>query len=441
VTNLYPAPAMGGAGGTVVNPTRRGFTNTWLFTGIVVSAMAIGLALMLLVIGADAGFQSLGLGLLFAAIPLGIVVPAFLWLDRFEPEPRGVLFFAFGWGACVATVISLVFNTTADVILTRAGAGGWTAVVSAPIVEETTKGLAVLLIFLVRRRDFGGVVDAIVLAGMSAAGFAATENILYLAGANFSTGTSGLLTIFVLRGLILPFTHPMFTACTGAGIGIAAITSKKWLKIVAPIVGLLCAMFLHALWNFSASTGLVILVFPFVEIPLFIAGVIAVIVLRRREGQIIGRYLWDYVRSGWFSPGEVWMLASMSRRTQARRWAKTTGGTPGRTAMRTFQNASSDLALLRARVVRGSADAQVVSEQWDLLQTTAAAREAFAPTLGQPPVQAQMQQLPVIGSGYGQPPPGYGQAPPGYGQPPPGYGQPPPGYGQPPPGYGQPPPS
>jgi RsiW-degrading membrane proteinase PrsW (M82 family) len=435
VTNLYPAPAAGGTGGTVVNPTRRGFTNTWLFTGIVVSVMAVGLALMLLVIGADAGFQSLGLGLLFAAIPLGIVVPAFLWLDRFEPEPRGVLFFAFGWGACVATVISLVFNTTADVILTRAGAGGWTAVVSAPIVEETTKGLAVLLIFLVRRKDFDGVVDGIVLAGMSAAGFAATENILYLAGANFSTGTSGLLTIFVLRGLILPFTHPMFTACTGAGIGIAAITSKKWLKIVAPIVGLLCAMLLHALWNFSASTGLVILVFPFVEIPLFIAGVIAVVVLRRREGQIIGRYLWDYVRSGWFSPGEVWMLASMSRRTQARKWAKTTGGKAGRTAMRTFQNAASDLALLRARVVRGSADAEAMTEQWELLQTTAAARQGFAPALGQPPAQLAAPQPPAIGPGYGQPPPGYGQPPP------PGYGQPPPpGYGQPPPGYGQPPP-
>jgi len=136
----------------------------------------------------------------------------------------------------------------------------------------------------------------------------------------------------------------------------------------------------------------------------------------------------------------VWMLASMSRRTQARRWARTAGGMPGRTAMRTFQNASSDLALLRARVVRGSADAEAVSEQWDLLQTTGAAREAFAPALGQPPVQAPMQQLPVIGPGYGQPPPGYGQPQQGYGQPPPGYGQPLPGYGQPPPGYGQPPP-
>ena len=340
---------------------------------------------MLLVIGANAGFQSLGLGLLFAAIPLGIVVPAFLWLDRFEPEPRGVLFFAFGWGACVATVISLVFNTTADVILTQAGAGSWTAIVSAPIVEETTKGLAVLLILLVRRRDFDGVVDGIVLAGLSAAGFAATENILYLAGANFSTGTSGLVTVFVLRGLILPFTHPMFTAFTGVGIGIAAVTTKTWLKFVAPIAGLLCAMFLHALWNFSASTGLVVLVFPAVEIPLFVAAVIAVIALRRREGQVIGRYLWDYVRSGWFSPGEVWMLASMSRRTQARRWARSTGGKASLAAMRTFQNAASDLALLRARVVRGIRRRRCAVEQWRLLQSTAEARQSFAQPLRQPP--------------------------------------------------------
>ena len=367
-------PAAGVAG------TRRGFTNTWLFTGIVVSVMAVGLALMILVIGANAGVQSLALGFVFAVIPLGIVLPAFLWLDRFEPEPRGRLAFALGWGACVATVVSLVFNTTADAILTRSGAGaGAAAVVSAPVVEETTKGLVVLLILLFRRKDFDGIVDGVVLAGISAAGFAATENILYLASAANQTGTGGLVTVFVLRGLILPFTHPLFTSFTGLGLGISVMARRRWVRTAAPITGWVIAMGLHALWNWSASSGLVIIVFPVIGIPLFAAAVVGAVLMRRREGQVIGRYLWDYVRSGWFSPGEVWMLSSISRRTAARRWARASVGPAAVTAMRVFQNAASDLGLLRFRVVRGTAGADAAADEMQLLATTAAARQTFAP--------------------------------------------------------------
>jgi RsiW-degrading membrane proteinase PrsW (M82 family) len=280
--------------------------------------MATGLAVVLLVVGSTNGITSAALGLVFAVIPLGIVVPAFLWLDRFEPEPKRLLLFTFGWGACLATVVSLVVNTGAEVLLIKAGSSSQlAAVVSAPVVEETTKGLVVLLIFLARRRDFDGVVDGIVLAGISAAGFAATENILYLAQGESTLGTSGLIITFVLRGLILPFSHPMFTACTGVGIGIAAVTARKWVRVVAPLCGWLAAMCLHAFWNWTTLTSAVLFTFPLVEVPLFCIAVIAVVMLRRREGQMIGRYLWDYVGTGWFSPGEVWMLASMGRRKQA----------------------------------------------------------------------------------------------------------------------------
>jgi len=282
----------------------------------------------------------------------------------------------------------LVVNTGAEVLLIKAGSSAQlAAVVSAPVVEETTKGLVVLLIFLARRRDFDGVVDGIVLAGISAAGFAATENILYLAQGDSTLGTSGLIVTFVLRGLILPFSHPMFTACTGVGIGIAAVTSRTWVRVAAPLGGWLVAMCLHAFWNWSTVTSAVLFTFPLVEIPMFCGAVIAVVMLRRREGQMIARYLWDYVDTGWFSPGEVWMLASMGRRKQARRWARTSGGAPALAAMRSFQNASSDLALLRSRVVRGSAGPDAPAEQQTMLQNIAAARTAFSPPARQFPHQ------------------------------------------------------
>lgn len=396
MTALPPTADPVAAGSVVL--TRRGFTNTWLFTGLVVSAMATGFAVVLLVVGSTSGITSAALGIVFAAIPLGIVVPAFLWLDRFEPEPKKLLLFTFGWGACLATVVSLVVNTATEVLLIKAGSSSQlAAVISAPIVEESTKGLVVLLIFLVRRKDFNGIVDGVVLAGISAAGFAATENILYLAQGDAALGAGGLIVTFVLRGLILPFSHPMFTVCTGVGIGIAAVTGRKWLRVLAPICGWLVAMALHAFWNWTTITSAVVFTFPLVEIPLFCVAVIAIVLLRRREGQMIGRYLWDYVERGWFSPGEVWMLASMPRRKQARRWARNTGGNTAVAAMRAFQNASSDLALLRARVVRGSGGPDARTDQWSMLANVTAARTVFCAAT-QP----------------GQGPPGYRQPPPGY---------------------------
>jgi protease PrsW len=391
--------------------TRRGFTNTWLFAGLVISLFAVGLAFMLLFIGAHTGLTNLAWGVVFAVLPLGIVVPAFLWIDRFEPEPKLLLLVCFGWGACVATAIALGGNTLFDRIITSSGGTSTlTAVISAPIVEESAKAAIVFLVFWLRRKDFDGVVDGIVLAGISAAGFAATENILYLARAHMSAETVGLVTVFVMRGLISPFTHPLFTAFTGVGIGIAAVTGRRWLKVTAPIVGLLIAMLMHGLWNWSGSTGWFLLVFPLFEIPLFVGGVIAVFVMRRHEGQLIGRFLWDYVPSGWFSPGEVWMLAAMPRRKQARRWARRIGGKDALAAMRAFQNSASDLALLRARVARGTAGDDVEQDQWGLLQNVNAAREAFTPHAPAPPlppaapVQYGLPAQPAYGGFAGQDP-------------------------------------
>ena len=53
------------------------------------------------------------------------------------------------------------------------------AVYLAPVVEESVRGLAILLILWFQRRELDGVVDGLVYAGLAGAGFA-TENILYL---------------------------------------------------------------------------------------------------------------------------------------------------------------------------------------------------------------------------------------------------------------------
>ena len=206
----------------------------------------------LLVLGSltsDTGAVGFAIGLSLALLPLPVVIGAFRWLDRYEPEPRGLLLFAFFWGATVAALAAAVLNTASVIAIARTGGENGldaTAVLVAPWVEEAAKGAAVLLVLLFRRREFDGVVDGIVLAGLAGIGFAFTENVLYF-GRAFLAGQEESLTTgffaagltFVLRGVLSPFAHPLFTAMTGIGLGIAAHTSSAVTRWLAPVGGFL----------------------------------------------------------------------------------------------------------------------------------------------------------------------------------------------------------
>ena len=377
-------PSTQPAGSAVrTGPTARSVIRRWVVTGLA----GIGFLLAALVVatyfGAAFGVQTALLALVVAIIPLGLVIPAFLWLDRFEAEPNRYLAGAFLWGALVAALAAAVTNTSAIAVLEAAtdpdSALVATAVVVAPVVEESTKGLFILLVWWFRRREFDGITDGMVYAGITAAGFAFTENIQYLATAYSSGGGDSLGATFVARALLSPFAHPMFTILTGVGIGVAA-TSRTWLpRLVAPVVGYALAVLAHALWNLAAVTGgqAVAVVYLFVEVPVFLAFVAFVAWARRHEGHLIGQFLRPYSDAGWLSPGEVSMLASMSRRREARQWARANSGRRGLASMRAFQDAASELALLRRRMHHSAADARAVEEERELLRTLTARRAEF----------------------------------------------------------------
>ena len=169
----------------VSSERRRGRIATIVLTVV----GGLGLLAMLVVIyfsaAQSSGFTGMmgWLALALALVPLCMVMAAVWWIDRWEPEPPGILSAAFLWGAGVATVISLVINTSASFLVasstgSKSGTELFSRVVSAPIVEESTKALGVLIIFLIWRRLFNGPVDGIVYACVVAGGFAFAENIL-----------------------------------------------------------------------------------------------------------------------------------------------------------------------------------------------------------------------------------------------------------------------
>jgi RsiW-degrading membrane proteinase PrsW (M82 family) len=289
---------------------------------------------------------------------------------------------AFAWGAGVATFGALVINTASVHAIQASGGDPTTgAIVVAPVVEESLKGVAVLLILLARRREFDGVVDGIVYAGLVGVGFAFVENVLYLGRALENSGGRTAVFVFVLRCVVSPFAHPLFTAATGVGVGIAARSRHRLVQLVAPVAGWCVAVVLHAAWNASASSGLrgFVSVYVAVQLPLLVAVAALAVVARRREGRLIGRHLAVYCSTGWLSHDEVGMLASLRGRRDARKWALRTAGRPGRKAMRDFQELGSELAFLRERMVHGTAPADAMEQEHGMLAAMSTLRGRFLP--------------------------------------------------------------
>ena len=159
-------------------------------------------------------------------MPVPIYLVLVLWIDRYESEPYWMLATAFFWGALVAVFFAFLINTASGLAVAMltddVGAGNtFGAVISAPIVEETAKAVILFIFFFWKKDEFDGVIDGIVYAAMVGLGFAMTENIQYYGKAVLQGGGDGLTLVFIMRGAIAPFSHPMFTSLTGIGLGLA----------------------------------------------------------------------------------------------------------------------------------------------------------------------------------------------------------------------------
>ena len=340
-----------------IPPTPRAGNGT-LLNVLLISAAAVVVVLVGLFLFVALGSEAFILCGFLALIPLGICLLGLRWIDRWEPEPRPVLLFAFLWGAGVSVAITLLLGSMVNEILMTllplTPAEIVATVVQAPLVEEAAKGLGVLLLVFVRRSHFDGPLDGIVYAGTVGAGFAFTENILYFSAALFETGGISLQLgfVFVLRGLFSPFAHVLFTAAIGVALGLAVRKPGRFRVPLAFAAGLAAAVLGHMFWN--GGMALVyddfFLFYFLLQVPLFALALAGVGYLRRAEQRLTRERLDEYAAAGWFTAAEVDMLATSSGRRQALHWAGTFGGKP---AMRTFIREATNLALTRQQLVSG----------------------------------------------------------------------------------------
>lgn len=366
---IAPSPAQGLPALPV--PRSRGKVVLYVLFGF------LGFLLLALIgyFGVFLGTLASVIGLVLALIPLAIVFFVVRMIDRWEPEPKLMVFFAVAWGAIAAIGLTLLVDLGLTLLLGyRSDEVG--AVLQAPIVEELFKGLGVYLIFLLARRSFDGPVDGVVYGALVGAGFAFTENIQYFAISLIEGGGAQLTMTFAVRAILSPFAHAMFTSLTGLAIGLAARRqASAGAALGFAAIGWLGAILLHGLWNGSATFGDFFLLYFLLQVPLFVGFIFGVIALRREEARLTKARLGDYAAAGWFTPEEVNMLATPSGRKVGLSWAAQLRG-DRRPLMREFIKDATKLAMVRQRSITGR-DPQAAQDEQALLARTRATRAAL----------------------------------------------------------------
>ena len=296
------------------------------------------------------------IGAFVALVPVAIVVSTVMWIDRWEPEPTLLLISAFLWGVGGATAYALMLNhATGAVTDSILGPEGQvvSTVVGGPLVEESAKGLFVVVLWFRRRSEFNGLVDGFVYAALVAAGFAFTENILYFgSAAEKGAGITALALVF--RGLFTPFSHPLFSSMFGFGIGMASRTRSPRGRLAWALSGFAVAVVLHGLWNYSADSNGARFVnnYFLIMVPVFAGTVALVIWQRRREQRIIEVQLPALRREGLVASDEVVWLESLAARRGWIRGVRRAAGTRAAKAVRDYQIAVTELAFLQHRATR-----------------------------------------------------------------------------------------
>ncbi len=267
------------------------------------------------------------LSFLFGFLPMLLFAYVVYWVDRYEKEPITLLGGVFLWGAIIAAGAAFVVNSFLGLgIYMFTGSQAFTelstASVFAPIIEETLKGMACFFVFLFFRYEFDSVLDGIVYAAITAIGFAATENIYYIYNYGFQqNGVNGILYMFFIRVVLVGWQHPFYTAFIGIGLAISRLNRNNLIKVVAPIIGLGLAIFVHSFHNLISTLfqGFQSLAFSLIfDWSGWIAMLIFIVWALAREQKWIVTQLPDEVANGVITPLQYKTACSATAQTFAR---------------------------------------------------------------------------------------------------------------------------
>ncbi|GGK95447.1 PrsW family intramembrane metalloprotease [Mangrovihabitans endophyticus] len=356
MTAVRPAPT----GGTL----RAGLLRQPAFW-VVAALLAAGM-IRITAIGVHLGTEY-PRAMLTATVLFALLAVPFWWfvveLDFLEREPAALLTMAFGWGAFVATSVSLPGGAALDDLVAKLGsptlAADWGAALASPTVEEIAKAAGIAAIALVARGHVNSVLDGVVYGAMVGLGFQIVEDIVYALGAVALAGQGDeaqpVIATFLLRGFLAGvWSHTLFSALAGAGIGFLVVhRERRWReRIGVAALAMLGAWGSHMLWNSpllrdGLGNGLLALlaVLVFKGLPPLLLILYLVRRAHDREADYYVGQLSTLHDREVITDRELAVLRSGSRRAAARWYADERAGHRARRAVRRLQRAQAGLAV------------------------------------------------------------------------------------------------
>jgi RsiW-degrading membrane proteinase PrsW (M82 family) len=340
----------------------------WLFIVILAVALVFSLLLQANFAGlTPSGWVLSWVLLLIYAVPMFVLVYG---LDLYEREPLSLVIGALLWGAFAATSLSILATQGwALVVLdlfSAETATEWVAALTAPFTEEILKGVGVVLIYLIARREIDDVLDGFVYGAMVGLGFAVIEDVFYFVN-QFGGEVGGVLQGFFVRvvasGL---YGHVLYTGLFG--IGVAYFVSRRapaslGRRLAIAALFILAGMFAHFLWNspllnFYPEQGLqdagdylqVILATTVKGLPFLLFVLLMLGLARRREHRWLRAALATEVGREGIHPDELRVLESPAARRESRRELARRAGPLAAQTLKRLQKAQINLAMVATRV-------------------------------------------------------------------------------------------
>jgi RsiW-degrading membrane proteinase PrsW (M82 family) len=340
----------------------------WLFALIMAGGIIFSLILQANFAGlTPAGWTLSWFLLLIYAVPVFIFVYA---LDLYEREPLSLVFGALLWGAFAATTLSILANqgwalVVLDVFSFET-ATQWVAALTAPFTEEIMKGMGVVLLYLIARREIDDLMDGFVYGAMVGLGFTVIEDVFYFVN-QFGGQPAGVLQGFFVRVIASGlYGHVLYSGLFG--LGVAYFVSRRRETSLGKRLGvatllIAAGMFAHFLWNspllnFYPSEGLqdagdylqVVLATTVKGLPFLLFVVLMIGLARRREHRWLRAALAGEVGREGLHPDELRVLESPSARRRSRKDIGTRAGPLAAHTLKRLQRAQINLAMVATRV-------------------------------------------------------------------------------------------
>ncbi|PYE17871.1 RsiW-degrading membrane proteinase PrsW (M82 family) [Williamsia limnetica] len=264
------------------------------------------------------------------------VVSALVWgwwfrfVDRYERQPISLVITAFVWGATAAAFAIAVTANTAlgslyGKLFGQVWAQDWHAGLSAPFVEETAKGVGIVVLLALAPRLVRTATDGLLLGAFIGLGFQTSEDLLYsVAGATEGFGahqTDGLVESIATRIYSDIISHPLFTALFCAGVIYLIGTPAQPRRIARGLALIVVPVVVHGVWDsmlaIAGGTGLLVFVIMLGDAIFALTALwIAFVWAHPREAHFVRDVLAPEVESGVLTDDEVTAAAGWRQQRQ-----------------------------------------------------------------------------------------------------------------------------